>query len=83
MKITHEMVLEFPAEQQREIIRNCEYNPKAINTSDLSLIKFSLVALAAGSDTLPLVKNISTANLVLDKQKNYLMRTKSIILFLI
>lgn len=60
MNMSDQFVLEFTTNQQNEIVQKCGFNPKAVYTSVLSLIKFSLAACASESESLPIAKNIST-----------------------
>lgn len=70
MKTSDEIVLEFTESQQKEIIQKCGFNPKALKMSVLSLIKFSLLATAAGSAALPLARDVLTANAFFKPREN-------------
>jgi len=70
MNTSDEFDIILTKQQQREIYQKCGLVPVKIGTSVLSLIKLSLAARAVKSEVLPLVKNISTARLLLERERD-------------
>jgi len=70
MNTSDDFVITLTKQQQREIYHKCGLVPGIIGTSVLSLVKLSLAARAAKSEVLPLVKNISTARLLLERERD-------------
>ena len=67
MNTSDEFDLILTKQQRREIYQKCGLVPAKIATSVLNLIKLSLAARAMKSEVLPLVENLATAKLILER----------------
>jgi ribosomal protein L11 methyltransferase len=70
MNTSEEFDLILTKQQRREIYQKCGFVPARIITSVLNLIKLSLAARAMKSEVLPLVENLATAKLVLEREQD-------------
>lgn len=70
-KSDDKVTLEFTPHQQQELTQKCGFNSQPVVTDALSLVMLSMAATAAKSDVLPLVGQLSTAKLFLEKATSH------------